>query len=105
LASIALPQFVVVTEENVGDEGGEPAKKRSKLEEECCLLRGRGRRAYFDFLKLKEVTKVVTHNLNRIINLNKYPVPEAQNSNMRHRPIGIGVQVGIWGKDGISSKQ
>ncbi len=46
----------------------------------------------FDFHKLYEVTKVVTYNLNQIIDLNYYPVPEARNSNMRHRPIGIGVQ-------------
>merc|ERR1712156_338820 len=42
----------------------------------------------FDFNRLKEVTKVVT----KIINVNYYPVPEARKSNMRHRPIGIGVQ-------------
>ena len=45
----------------------------------------------FDFNRLKEVTKVVTKNLNKIINVNYYPVPEARKSNMRHRPIGIGV--------------
>ena len=46
----------------------------------------------FDFEKLHEVTIVVTKNLNKIIDLNFYPVPEAKNSNMRHRPIGIGIQ-------------
>ncbi|KAJ8986060.1 hypothetical protein NQ317_003353 [Molorchus minor] len=46
----------------------------------------------YDFEKLKEVTKVVTRNLNKIIDVNYYPIPEARNSNMRHRPIGIGVQ-------------
>ncbi|XP_046388894.1 ribonucleoside-diphosphate reductase large subunit [Ischnura elegans] len=46
----------------------------------------------FDFDKLKEVTKVITRNLNKIIDVNYYPVPEAKKSNMRHRPIGIGVQ-------------
>jgi ribonucleoside-diphosphate reductase subunit M1 len=46
----------------------------------------------YDFNRLKEVTKVVTKNLNKIINVNYYPVPEARKSNMRHRPIGIGVQ-------------
>ncbi len=46
----------------------------------------------FDFEKLQQVTRVVTYNLNRIIDINYYPVPEARNSNMRHRPIGIGVQ-------------
>ncbi|PIK54296.1 putative ribonucleoside-diphosphate reductase large subunit [Apostichopus japonicus] len=46
----------------------------------------------FDFKKLAEVTKVITKNLNRIIDINYYPVPQAKVSNMRHRPIGIGVQ-------------
>lgn len=42
--------------------------------------------------KLREVTRVVTRNLNRIIDLNDYPVEECRRSNLRHRPIGIGVQ-------------
>ena len=46
----------------------------------------------FDFDKLMEVTKVITRNLNKIIDINFYPVPEAKRSNMLHRPIGIGVQ-------------
>jgi ribonucleoside-diphosphate reductase alpha chain len=46
----------------------------------------------FDFEKLHEVTRVITKNLNKIIDVNYYPVIEAQNSNFRHRPIGIGVQ-------------
>ncbi|TGJ79702.1 hypothetical protein E0Z10_g9067 [Xylaria hypoxylon] len=46
----------------------------------------------YDFQKLHEVTRVVVHNLNRVIDANYYPVPEARNSNMRHRPIGLGVQ-------------
>jgi len=62
LASIALPRFV--------DEA-----KRT-----------------FDFQKLYEITKVVTRNLNKVIDINHYPVPEARYSNLRHRPIGIGVQ-------------
>lgn len=47
---------------------------------------------YFDFARLHAVTKVVTKNLNRVIDINYYPVPEARRSNLRHRPIGIGVQ-------------
>jgi len=62
LASIALPKFVDV-------------KQRQ-----------------FDFEKLVEITKVVTRNLNRVIDVNYYPIVEAKTSNMRHRPIGIGVQ-------------
>jgi len=46
----------------------------------------------YDFQKLYEVTRVVTRNLNKVIDVNYYPVIEAENSNMRHRPIGIGVQ-------------
>ena len=46
----------------------------------------------FDFDKLVEMTRVVTRNLNRIIDINYYPIEQARNSNMRHRPIGIGVQ-------------
>lgn len=46
----------------------------------------------FDHDKLFEVTYQATINLNRIIDENYYPVIEAQNSNMRHRPIGLGVQ-------------
>lgn len=65
LASIALNKFVGYT------EAGTP---------------------FYDFEKLVEITKVVTRNLNKIIERNYYPVPEARRSNMRHRPIGIGVQ-------------
>ena len=62
LASIALPRFV------------DPDTKQ------------------FDFQKLYDVTYHVTGNLNRVIDVNYYPVEEARNSNMRHRPIGLGVQ-------------
>jgi len=46
----------------------------------------------FDYQKLYEVTYVATKNLNKVIDVNYYPVEEARNSNMRHRPIGLGVQ-------------
>jgi ribonucleoside-diphosphate reductase alpha subunit len=46
----------------------------------------------FNFKKLHHVTKVVTNNLNKIININFYPVKETMISNHRHRPLGIGVQ-------------
>ncbi|AGA78038.1 ribonucleoside-diphosphate reductase subunit alpha [Echinicola vietnamensis] len=65
LASIALPKFIKT------DSQG----KKS-----------------FDHQKLYEITKVVTKNLNRVIDINYYPVKEAEKSNFRHRPIGIGVQ-------------
>merc|ERR1712228_778679 len=62
LASIALPKFV-------------DAENRT-----------------FDFEKLIKVTAVITRNLNKIIDLNFYPLPECKRSNLKHRPIGIGVQ-------------
>ena len=46
----------------------------------------------FDHQKLYDVTYVITKNLNKVIDINYYPVPEAKTSNLRHRPIGIGVQ-------------
>ena len=46
----------------------------------------------FDFFNLQEVTRVITRNLNRVIDKNYYPTEAARKSNMRHRPIGIGVQ-------------
>ena len=64
LASIAVPSFV---EENNG------------IKE-------------FNYSKLHEVAKVVTNNLNTIIDVNFYPTDKTQRSNMRHRPIGIGIQ-------------
>jgi ribonucleotide reductase alpha subunit len=46
----------------------------------------------FNFKKFEEVVKTVTRNLNKIIDINYYPVKEAETSNKRHRPIGIGIQ-------------
>ncbi len=65
LASLALPKYI-----NKNEKG----------------------ESFFDHQKLYEVTKTATKNLNKIIDVNYYPVPEAKNSNLRHRPIGLGVQ-------------
>ncbi|QDJ95018.1 ribonucleotide reductase large subunit [Hypsugopox virus] len=46
----------------------------------------------FNFIKLKEITKIIVKNLNKIINNNYYPLDESKYSNLKHRPIGIGVQ-------------
>lgn len=46
----------------------------------------------FDFDKLHEITKVITKNLNKVIDKNFYPVEKAHRSNLKHRPIGIGIQ-------------
>lgn len=46
----------------------------------------------YDFKTLHDVIRTITKNLNRVIDVNYYPIPEARNSNMKHRPIGIGIQ-------------
>ena len=46
----------------------------------------------FDLHKLKDLSRILTNNLNKIIDYNYYPIPETKLSNLRHRPIGIGVQ-------------
>ncbi|CAM0942801.1 unnamed protein product [Alopecurus aequalis] len=80
LASIALPRFV--REKGVPIES-HPAKLVGSIGSQ---------NRYFDFEKLAEITSLVTWNLNKIIDVNYYPVETARRSNMRHRPIGIGVQ-------------
>jgi len=47
---------------------------------------------FFNYDKLHQVTKVITKNLDKVIDINYYPIPETERSNKRHRPIGIGVQ-------------
>ena len=46
----------------------------------------------FDYQKLRDVVKVAIRNLNRVIDINYYPTPETERSNMRHRPVGLGIQ-------------
>ena len=53
----------------------------------ACVIEGK-----FDHFKLFDITKVITKNLNRIIDGNYYPIKEAETSNRKHRPIGIGIQ-------------
>ncbi|KAH8045186.1 ribonucleoside-diphosphate reductase [Aureococcus anophagefferens] len=53
---------------------------------------GAGDAATFDFAKLKRTAYVVTKNLNKVVDVNYYPVEEAKSSNLKHRPVGIGVQ-------------
>ena len=65
LASLALPAFVVK------DASGKPA---------------------YDYQALMKATRVAIRNLNRVININYYPTPETERSNMRHRPVGLGIQ-------------
>jgi ribonucleoside-diphosphate reductase alpha chain len=73
LASICLPSFV--KNASYGSADGSS-----------------GTTPYFDFGELHGVTRVITRNLNRVIDNNYYPTEAARKSNMRHRPIGIGVQ-------------
>ena len=47
---------------------------------------------FYNFTKLREYTRILTRNLNKVIDLNFYPTQECKNSNLRHRPIGIGIQ-------------
>lgn len=49
-------------------------------------------RPTFDYKKLHSITKMVTENLNKVIDINFYPTPKTKNSNSKHRPIGLGVQ-------------
>ncbi len=51
-----------------------------------------GENKTFNFEELIKITKVITRNLNKIIDLNYYPVEEAKYSNLKNRPIGIGIQ-------------
>ena len=72
LASICLPSFLKENLKMMAPDGSHPFT--------------------FDFDKLQDVTRVVTRNLNRVIDKNYYPTEAARNSNLKHRPIGIGVQ-------------
>jgi len=72
LASLCLPTFLKENVNMTAPDGSHPY--------------------IFDLDKLQEVTRVVTRNLNRVIDKNYYPTEAAKKSNLRHRPIGIGVQ-------------
>lgn len=94
LASIVLPKFVTPLGERKLSELPSQAAvynipSSAALGEDSSKSGGG---FVFDHNKLYEVTKVITKNLNKIIEINYYPIPEARNSNMRHRPIGMGVQ-------------
>jgi ribonucleoside-diphosphate reductase alpha chain len=73
LASIGLPAFVKY--EDVTHTDGITFKEHS-----------------FDFEEFRRVVKIITNNLNRVIDINYYPTPETSRSNMRNRPIGLGIQ-------------
>ena len=73
LASIGLPTFI--KDDTITHEDSITFKEK-----------------VFDFEKLRKVVKIVVRNLNRVIDINYYPTEETQRSNMRHRPVGLGVQ-------------
>ena len=85
LASIALSRYVVSTKHATADDDADATEKNNNLP-------NKPTKPHFDYEKLHEVTKVVTENLNRVIDINFYPTEKTVRSNMRHRPIGIGVQ-------------
>ena len=98
LASIVLPKFVTPLGERKLSELP-PQATVYNIPSTAVAATGTGEEGsqsgggfVFDHNKLYEVTKVITKNLNKIIEINYYPIPEAKNSNMRHRPIGMGVQ-------------
>ena len=79
---VTFPQVIIMNNEpseHVGHLGGYTELER--------YLSGT-----FDFEKLGDVTEIITRNLNNVIDYNYYPTPETERSNLRHRPIGIGVQ-------------
>ena len=59
---------------------------------------------FFDFEKLRDYTRILARNLDIVIDKNFYPTPECRNSNMRHRPIGIGIQglADVFAKMGLA---
>jgi len=90
LASLALPTYIIANSETSVKEFG---ASRSVSGGER-LNSGDVHRISkeFDYAKLHDVARIVTRNLNKIIDVNFYPTEKTKRSNMRNRPIGIGVQ-------------
>jgi ribonucleoside-diphosphate reductase alpha subunit len=84
LASICLPAFIV-------DVSFEDAQKYPHTYN-CSLVDGVIEYKRFDMEALRETVEHLTFNLDQVIDINYYPIPETKRSNMRHRPIGLGVQ-------------
>lgn len=84
LASICLPAFV--KEVPYEDAQKYQYTYNTSLEEGVIILKR------FDMNALQEVTKQLTYNLDKVIDINYYPIPETKRSNLRHRPIGLGIQ-------------
>ena len=87
LASVCLPSFVL-SEEPARSATGDTSETAPAFLGSP-LKYGSG---WYDFRELIRVVRVVVRNLNKVIDVNYYPVEEARNSNVRHRPVGVGVQ-------------
>ena len=102
LASIVLPKFVSSLDnqdkgQGVEAEGNESPPAVGTLEEASeegrdVFRDAEGNRYRFDMDRLHAIAKIITVNLNKVIDSNHYPLPQARNSNLKHRLIGIGVQ-------------
>jgi len=93
LASIALPRFVREVASGSDGGGGEGSSSAQWLEADVDGDEGVAEAAArFDFDSLRSVARLVARSLDRVISVTHYPLPEARNSNLRHRPVGIGVQ-------------
>lgn len=88
LASIALPSFLV---DNTTSEGTISNTHTSDSSGASWGCTGE-KTPVFDFDTLEHVTRIITRNLNKVIDYNFYPIKEAESTNKSHRPIGIGVQ-------------
>lgn len=105
LASLGLPAMLVKKDSD--DENKENATKKVKISDNENKTKGyfsevsnsqklvfttEESEYYFDFDKLKYVASVAVKNLNKVIDINKYPLEATRKSNFRHRPIGLGIQ-------------
>jgi ribonucleoside-diphosphate reductase alpha chain len=88
LASVALNKFVN-TRMNIPDDDDSVNDNNNNNNNNTITEKPV---AYYDFDSLHAVVKIITYNLNRIIDVNYYPTEKTRTSNLRHRPIGIGVQ-------------
>ena len=94
LASICLPRFLETHVEIINDVKTEKQidpETNEEIEVEI-VVEIKKEKKIFNFDKLKKVAQVATYNLNKLIDKNYYPVDKAKNSNLSHRPIGLGIQ-------------
>lgn len=92
LASVSLPHFVRDVPQDSKDTKDTKDTKDSKGTQDSKDTKDSSPKAWFDFAAFHVVCQEATRRLDRIIGQNRYPIPESAISNMRHRPIGLGVQ-------------